>query len=84
MFGPGWRAAFGAVLLVLVATPGADASESGGGKRDRWTQLGHDLASTFHNPRAGLTPKRATRLKEAWTYEAPGRSTARPLLQAAG
>jgi len=74
---------FGTVVivpLVLVAAPGADASESGGGRKNRWSQLGHDLASTFHNPRAGLTPKRAARLKEAWTYEAPGSVNGAPVI----
>jgi polyvinyl alcohol dehydrogenase (cytochrome) len=74
--GAGWRSAFGTVLVVLLVAVMAPAGEAGGSgdtkRRDRWTQLGHDLASTFHNPRAALTPKRAARLKQAWTYEAPG------------
>ncbi len=58
-------------LLVAAASVGAAAGST---RRvpDRWTQLGHDLASTFHNPAAALTPRRAARLKTAWTYEAPG------------
>ena len=50
------------------------------GTRDRWTQLGHDLSSTFHNPAAGLTPARAARLKQAWTYEAPGSVNGAPVV----
>ncbi len=59
-------------LLVVGAAPGGRAGESAEGKHDRWTQLGHDLASTFHNPAASITRKRAARLKQAWTYKAPG------------
>ncbi len=78
-----WRAAVGAVLaglLVVAAAPLGEAGGSAGGKGGRWTQLGHDLASTFHNPAAALTSKRAARLKTAWTYEAPGSVNGAPVV----
>lgn len=70
----GWRAAAGAtfagVLLLTAAISGEAAGGAGSGDtRDRWTQLGHDLSSTFHNPDTSLTPGRAARLKKAWTYK---------------
>ncbi len=81
--GARWRTAVGTVLagwLVLVAASDGEAGGSAGGKGGRWTQLGHDLASTFHNPAAALTPKRAARLKTAWTYEAPGSVNGAPVV----
>jgi polyvinyl alcohol dehydrogenase (cytochrome) len=60
------------VSLLLIDVPSGKAGGSGGKRRDRWTQLGYDLASTFHNPDAALTRKRAARLEQAWTYQAPG------------
>jgi polyvinyl alcohol dehydrogenase (cytochrome) len=58
-------------LLVVAGAANVEAGGSGGSKENRWTQLGHDLSSTFHNPAAALTPRRAAGLKQAWTYEAP-------------
>lgn len=58
-------------MLVLAAGSTATAEPQPAGKKDQWAQLGHDLSSTFHNPAASLTPRRATRLKKAWAYEAP-------------
>jgi polyvinyl alcohol dehydrogenase (cytochrome) len=58
-------------LLVVAGAANLEAGGSGGSKENRWTQLGHDLSSTFHNPAAALTPRRAAGLKQAWTYEAP-------------
>lgn len=74
MTGAGWRAAGVAALagvLVLAAASAGDAGRRSGTTKDQWTQLGHDLSSTFHNPTAALTPGRAARLKTAWTYQAP-------------
>lgn len=80
----GWRAAFGvalvALLLLVVAVPIGEAGENGRRRGDRWTQLGHDLSSTFHNPRATITRKRATRLQEAWTYQAPASVNGAPVV----
>jgi polyvinyl alcohol dehydrogenase (cytochrome) len=73
--GAGRTTAVCAVLagfLFVGAAPEGRAGGSAGTKKDQWTQLGHDLASTFHNPAAAITRKRAARLKQAWTYEAPG------------
>ena len=42
------------------------------GARDAWRQLGYDVGSSFHNPRAGITPRAAAGLHEAWRFEAPG------------
>jgi polyvinyl alcohol dehydrogenase (cytochrome) len=80
MGGTGAAASVGAVitaLLVTVPTCGGEAGPSGASgtsgrdRKDRWAQLGHDLASTFHNSRAALTPRRAAELETAWTYQAP-------------
>jgi len=70
----GWRAAGGAALVGVLVVSLTAAGGAGGDARtfkDEWTQLGHDLSSTFHNHAARLTPGRAARLKKAWTYEAP-------------
>jgi polyvinyl alcohol dehydrogenase (cytochrome) len=64
-----------ATLALLLGTCGADDQTGGAhrdGRRDGWRQLGYDLTSTFHNRRASLTPRRASELQTAWTYEAPG------------
>jgi len=68
----GRSAAVATVLAALaLAATSADAGGSGSGKNDRWTQLGHDLSSSFHNPAAAMSPARAAALRKAWTYEAP-------------
>lgn len=77
------RAAFSTVVIVvplLVVAPTTDAGGSDGKRRDRWAQLGHDLASTFHNRQATLTPKRAARLEQAWTYQSPGSVNGSPVV----
>jgi polyvinyl alcohol dehydrogenase (cytochrome) len=77
------RAAFSTVVIVvplLVVAPTTDAGGSDGKRKDRWAQLGHDLASTFHNRQATLTPKRAARLEQAWTYQSPGSVNGSPVV----
>ncbi len=71
----GWRAAaVGGVLVLAAAVTGEAAGGAGtGDTRDRWTQLGHDLSSTFHNPDASLTSGRAARLKNSSTPAVVGR-----------
>jgi polyvinyl alcohol dehydrogenase (cytochrome) len=78
-----WRAAISTLLIVvpmLVAGSVGEAAPSDGGRKDRWTQLGHNLASTFHNRRATITPKRVAGLEKAWTYEAPGSVNGAPVV----
>jgi polyvinyl alcohol dehydrogenase (cytochrome) len=61
-----------AAALVMLGTATGGAARGSSGAGDQWTQLGHDLASTFHNPAAALTARRSAHLKTAWTYQAPG------------
>ncbi|MGQ0802639.1 MAG: outer membrane protein assembly factor BamB family protein [Actinomycetota bacterium] len=69
------RRALGAALVAVLAAVCAGNAAAGEGdgknKGTRWRRLGYDLASTFHNPRSPLTPKRAATLETAWQYEAP-------------
>jgi hypothetical protein len=54
----GHSAAVGAVLMGLLVVGGASFDQGAGSarnKKDQWAQLGHELASTFHNPAASIT-----------------------------
>lgn len=77
MGGGGPRLAVAAAAVVALvggacAVDPADGASGGGARPGAWRQLGHDLASTFHNRRSLLTPARAANLQTAWQLEAPG------------
>lgn len=75
------------ITVLCAALVTACSSSSGGHGRARptasigsgaWPMLGHDLSSTFHEPRAGLTTRDATRLRVAWRYDAGAAVTGAP------
>jgi polyvinyl alcohol dehydrogenase (cytochrome) len=71
------RASLAASAIAAVATalvlPVVDVGARGRpAPRDAWRQLGYDVGSSFHNPNAGITPRAAAGLHEAWRFEAPG------------
>ena len=73
MRGRGLAAIALAVATLVTSAVGAGAGSSGGSPRPgSWRQLGHDNASSFHNPRSSITPKRAAELEPAWELDAPG------------
>lgn len=70
----------------LLASACSDQSTAGGSgptdEPNRWTMLGHDLASTYHNrAETELSPANVGQLREAWRFEARGPITGAPAVE---